>query len=79
MTVRVKNAGTGRMPVTVAAIRGDRFTAKGKPDPGYRDARTTIVLGAGEEKAVEIACAFQPEKVVVDPMCRCYSSGVRRP
>lgn len=68
VTVRVKNAGTGRMPVTVAATtQKDRFTAKGKPEPGYRDARATVVLGAGEEKTVEIACAFQPEKVVVDP------------
>jgi len=71
VTVRVKNAGTGRMPVTLAATRGDRFIDKGKdkgkPEPAYRDARATVVLGAGEEKTVEIACAFQPERVVVDP------------
>jgi ABC-2 type transport system permease protein len=67
VTVRVKNIGTGRMPVAVAAVRGDRFTAKGKPEPGYRDARATVALGAGEEKTVEIACAFEPQRVVVDP------------
>ena len=67
LTVRVRNAGTGRMPVEVAAVRGDRFTAKGGPDPAYRDARRTVVLGAGEERTVEIPCAFQPERVVVDP------------
>ncbi|MFY9826788.1 MAG: M1 family aminopeptidase [Thermoanaerobaculia bacterium] len=67
VTVRVKNVGKGRMPVEVAAVHGDRFTDKGKPKPGYRAARATVVLGAGEEKTVEIACAFQPERVVVDP------------
>ncbi|HSS77931.1 MAG TPA: M1 family aminopeptidase [Thermoanaerobaculia bacterium] len=67
VTVRVRNAGSGWMPVTVAAVRGDRFTAEGKPEAAYRDARVTVVLGGGEEKTVEIACAFQPQKVVVDP------------
>jgi hypothetical protein len=67
LTVKVKNAGTGRMPVEVAAARGERFTAKGKPGPGYRDARKTVTLGAGEERTVEITAAFQPERVLVDP------------
>jgi ABC-2 type transport system permease protein len=67
VTVRVKNAGTGRMPVELAAVRGERFAAKGGPNPGYREARRTVLLGAGEERTVEIACPFQPEKVVVDP------------
>jgi ABC-2 type transport system permease protein len=66
-TVKVKNAGGSRMPVAVAATRGDRFTKDGKPGPAYRDARQTVVLGAGEEREVAIACLFQPEKVVVDP------------
>jgi ABC-2 type transport system permease protein len=67
VTVKVKNAGTGRMPVEVAAARGERFTDKGRPGPSYRDARQTVMLGAGEERTVEIACAFQPERVLVDP------------
>jgi len=66
-SVRVKNAGTGRMAVEVAAVRGDRFTKQGKPDPAYRDARVTVLLGKGEERTVEIPCAFSPERVVVDP------------
>ncbi|HEY4591605.1 MAG TPA: hypothetical protein VIJ61_04310, partial [Thermoanaerobaculia bacterium] len=65
--VRVRNAGTGRMPVEVAAVRGDRFTQQGKPAPGYRDARRTVTLGKGEEATVEIPCAFQPDRVLVDP------------
>jgi hypothetical protein len=67
VTVRVKNAGTGRMPVEVAAVRGNRFTKPGKPDPAYRDARVTVLLGKGEERTVEIPCSFSPERVVVDP------------
>jgi hypothetical protein len=67
VSVKVRNAGTGRMPVEVAAVRGDRFTKGGKPSPGYRDARRTVILGKGEERTVEIPCAFQPDRVVVDP------------
>jgi hypothetical protein len=67
VAVKVKNTGTGRMPVEVAAVSGERFTDKGKPRPGYRDARRTVVLGAGEERRVEISCSFRPEQVVADP------------
>jgi ABC-type transport system involved in multi-copper enzyme maturation permease subunit len=72
VTVRVKNAGTGRMPVEVAATRGERFAKKGKPAAGYLDARRTVTLAAGEERAVEIPCSFQPERVVVDPDVRVF-------
>jgi hypothetical protein len=59
------------MPVTVAAARGERFTDAGKPTPDYRDARTPpVVLGAGEEREVRIACPFEPERVLVDPDVR---------
>ena len=68
-----ENAGTGRMPVEVAATRGERFDGKGGISPAWRDARTTVVLGAGESKEVRIRCAFVPERVVVDP------DGVRAP
>jgi len=61
VSVRIKNVGSGRMPVDLAAVQGERFK------PGYRDARQTVVLGAGEEKTVEIPCSFRPEKVVADP------------
>jgi ABC-2 type transport system permease protein len=61
VTVTVKNAGTGRMPVEVAAVAGYRF------EDGYKDARATVVLGAGEERLVRIRCPFEPEAVVVDP------------
>lgn len=61
VTVTVKNAGTGRMPVEVAATTGYRF------EDGYQDARAIVVLGAGEERQVRIRCPFEPESVVVDP------------
>ncbi len=67
VSVRVKNAGTGRMPVEVAAVRGKRFDAAGKPEPAYREARTTVVLGAGEERQVSLRCSFEPDTVLVDP------------
>ncbi len=63
---QVKNVGTGRMPVDVAAVAGERFV-DGKPGPDYRDARVALVLGAGEAKEVRIRCAFEPEIVLVDP------------
>jgi ABC-2 type transport system permease protein len=67
VTVQLKNTGTGRMPVAVAAVRGERFSEDNKPKPGYRDTRTTVTLGAGESKTVTILCPFDPERLVVDP------------
>lgn len=66
VAVKVKNAGTGRMPVEIAAAAGPRFD-NGHISPGYKDARVTLVLGAGEEKVARIRCTFEPERVVVDP------------
>lgn len=67
VTVRVKNAGSGRMPIEIAAILGERFADKGNPKKPYREARQTVTLAAGEERTVVIACPFRPEKAVVDP------------
>jgi ABC-2 type transport system permease protein len=67
VTASVENAGTGTMPVEVAATAGKRFDKEGKPDADYRDARTTVTLAAGEKKEVTIRCGFKPEKLVVDP------------
>jgi ABC-2 type transport system permease protein len=70
VSVKVKNTGSGRMPVEVAAVRGRRFDAAGKPELGYREARTTVVLGAGEERQVSLRCPFEPDTVLVDPDAR---------
>jgi hypothetical protein len=40
---------------------------KGVGDPGYRESRTTVVVGARESKKVRIQCAFEPQRVMVDP------------
>jgi hypothetical protein len=51
-----------------AVLAADRpASAPGAPSPDYRDARTTIVLGPGEEHTLEILCPFEPEYLVVDP------------
>jgi len=65
-TARVENVGTGRMPIEIAATRGERFPG-GKATPPYREARQAINLGAGESAAVSIRCDFEPEQCVVDP------------
>lgn len=78
VTATVANRGTGTMPVEIAATAGERWekpkrgdeTKPAVPNPGYKDARATVILGAGESKRVTIRCAFDPERVVVDPDVR---------
>jgi aminopeptidase N len=69
-TATVKNAGTGRMAVEVAAVAGERFDDKGKPLPAYREVRRTVVLGAGQSAAVSFVSAFEPQRLLVDPDAR---------
>jgi ABC-type Na+ efflux pump permease subunit len=82
--VRVENVGSGRMPVEVAALRGERWPDEPVSDVGasslastpaaddaaYRDARSLVVLGAGEAADVEIRCDFEPDRFEVDPDAR---------
>jgi ABC-type transport system involved in multi-copper enzyme maturation permease subunit len=78
VTVTVRNNGSGRMPVEIAAVSGERWNkAKGggskgsfEANPAYRDSRASVTLGAGESKTATIHCAFAPERVVVDPDVR---------
>ena len=76
VTVTVTNIGTGVMPVEVAATSGERWKKGDSTDAGIRrrsrvqDARATVTLGAGESRTLTIHCAFDPEKVVVDPDVR---------
>jgi hypothetical protein len=78
VAVTVTNAGTGVMPVEVAATSGERWQEPDSADaaapyvqnPEYADARATVTLGAGETKTVTIRCAFEPQAVVVDPDVR---------
>jgi len=76
VVVTVENLGTGTMPIEVAATKGDRWIeadstdAGFAPNPYYRDARSTMTLGASESKTLTIRCEFAPDKVVVDPDVR---------
>ncbi|MDE2876233.1 MAG: hypothetical protein OXQ93_12400, partial [Gemmatimonadota bacterium] len=69
----VTNVGTGRMRVGVGATAGERWSDEGDDRgrtvvaEGYRDARTVVVLGAGESAEFEIRAGFDPERVVIDP------------
>jgi ABC-2 type transport system permease protein len=67
VTVRVTNAGTGRMPVEVAASAGDRFGPDGRQLDTHQEARVSLELGAGEAQEVRLRCPFKPEMVLVDP------------
>ncbi len=67
-SVHVENVGTGRMPVEVAAIVGERaLDSTAKPKAPYQAAKVTIVLGSKEGKDVTIVSSFKPERVVTDP------------
>ncbi len=69
----IENLGTGHMTVEVAATAGERWSDEGDDATrtvvrrGYRDARTSVELDAGESADFEIAVGFDPDRVVVDP------------
>jgi hypothetical protein len=64
---RIANTGTGRAPVEVAAVRGERHPKKSDAENAWQAARATVTLAAGESADVVIPCAFEPTKLVVDP------------
>jgi len=74
-TAQVRNVGTGTMPVEVAAVKGERFRKDGSPDPDYREARTTVTLGAGESKEVMLRGDFEPARLVIDPDAKVLQLG----
>jgi len=76
-TAEIENVGTGRMPLEIAAVRGERFpsdTAKkaknAKKAEPYEVSIVPVTLGGKEKQSVTIRTAFKPEKVVVDPNVR---------
>lgn len=78
VTCTVENVGTGTMPVEIAATAGERWQEPPEGEagrawterPDFRQARATVILGAGESKVVQIRCEFDPERIVVDPDVR---------
>jgi ABC-2 type transport system permease protein len=72
-TAEVENVGSGRMPIEVAAVIGERFpddTSGSKKPAAYRAQVVPITLGGKERQSVTIRTSFKPEKVVVDPNVR---------
>jgi hypothetical protein len=73
-TAEVENAGTGRMPIEVAALRGERFpsdsTKQAKKAEPYAAEMVPVTLGAKEKQSITIRTSFKPERVVVDPNVR---------
>ena len=69
-TATLTNKGTGMVKVDVAAASGDRFDKVGKPDPDYRARGSTLTIGAGESRMVEVKVDFEPKRLVVDPDVR---------
>jgi hypothetical protein len=67
VTATIRNVGTATMPFEVAVARGVRFPGEKKSAERYEDARVPLTLGPGEAKSVTVACAFEPERLVVDP------------
>src|SRR5262249_19605500 len=63
----VKNTGTGVMPVEFAAVRGERFSRGSSQKEPWKDARTWVVLAAGDHRPIVIRCPFEPQRLVVDP------------
>ena len=63
----VRNAGSGTMPVEIAAVRGVRFADAKKKEEPWRDARATVTLGPKQTRSVVIRCDFEPERLVADP------------
>ncbi|MBK8232948.1 MAG: hypothetical protein IPK72_20785 [Candidatus Eisenbacteria bacterium] len=81
-TCVVRNIGTARMPIEVAATLGERFrkdkeaaapadsSASGGDQGSYQEIRASLVLGPAEEQTVTLASRFKPEAILVDPDAR---------
>ncbi len=66
-TATIRNVGTGSMPLEVAVARGVRFPGARRAAEPYEDARSALVLDAGEARTVTVESAFEPARLVVDP------------
>ncbi len=75
VSIRLENAGSGTMPVEVAAKRGERFHKTGQPSAEYHEARAGAILGKGQSQDLTITCPFEPKSIVVDPDARGCSSS----
>ncbi|MCY1032896.1 M1 family aminopeptidase [Corallococcus sp. BB11-1] len=72
-TAMVTNVGSGRMPVEVAVVKGQRpasAVARTAPAPDFHEARVRVAPLAGEGTRVTVRSDFAPERLVVDPDVR---------
>ncbi len=73
-TAEIENAGTGRMPIEVAVVTGERFpkdTTKGaKKTTPYQAVTDSLTLGSGQKNTISIRSSFKPERVIIDPNVR---------
>jgi ABC-2 type transport system permease protein len=67
---QVRNTGSGRATVEIAATSGERFPKKRTKENAWRESSTIVTLGAGEATSVTIGCGFEPKKLLVDPDVR---------
>ncbi len=66
--VELENVGTGRMPIEVAAVRGERFPKDdNNEDKPWKESRVEVILGASESTTVRFECDFEPKRLLVDP------------
>jgi aminopeptidase N len=70
VSATLTNAGTGTMPVEVAAVKGERFKEDGSTDPDYREVHATFTPGPKASQAVSLRADFKPDSLVVDPDAR---------
>jgi len=77
-SVRLRNAGTGTMPVEIAVMSGVRFPEEGRVEEPFQEVRTTITLSAGEEQELTLPCDFVPDRVIVDPDAMVLQLGRKR-
>ncbi len=73
----VQNVGSGSMPVEIAVERGQRFPStetKNALAP-FASEGTTVVLGPGESKEVQLQCGFEPDRMVIDPDVKVLQRG----
>ncbi|RKH20428.1 hypothetical protein D7X74_03900 [Corallococcus sp. CA047B] len=72
-TATVTNVGTGRMPVEVAVVKGERPatpSTETAPATDFHEARVRVEPLAGAGARVTVRSDFAPERLVVDPDVR---------
>ena len=68
VTATVRNHGTGRMPIDIAAVSGERFPEDddGDAEP-WQESRIRVLLGPDESETITFETDFEPARLTVDP------------